>query len=87
MKLALVLSLSLAGCAQIPAITADVVSEVQCVEAQLAKGTDAYEDIAAVCVPLAVTDVVTVVTALETTGSTPETRAAAKLVRHKVAKP
>ena len=51
------------GCAQVPAITAGVVQVVDCVEAQLAAGDDTFEDIAAACAPVAVADVVTIVTA------------------------
>jgi|HubBroStandDraft_1064217.scaffolds.fasta_scaffold505053_2 hypothetical protein len=77
------------ACAQIPAITADVVQEVQCVENEIAKGDDTFEDIALACAPLAVSDVVTIVTALAS--SAPDAAASsqlslsAKSVHHKAA--
>jgi hypothetical protein len=51
------------SCAEIPAITAAVVQDVDCVEAAIDHGVDVYEDIAAMCVPLLVEQVVTIVTA------------------------
>jgi hypothetical protein len=71
------------SCAQIPAITAAVVGEVQCVEGEIAKGDDTFEAIALACAPLAVSDVVTIVGALAT--SSPTLADKAKLVHHKSA--
>ena len=65
-SLLLIPVLALVGCAQLPAITADVVSEIKCVEAQLGNGNLVYEDIALACGSMAVADVVTIVTSLST---------------------
>jgi hypothetical protein len=79
-------SLAAPSCAAVPAITAAVVQEVQCVEAQIAAGTDTFEDIAIACGPMAVSDVVTIVADLATEapdGSTSPVAAKAALVHHK----
>ena len=62
-------------------ITADVVGEVDCVEAQLLAGNDTFEGIAAACAPALVADVVTIVTAelSKDAGVTPVATAAAKV--------
>jgi hypothetical protein len=88
--MALALACALApACAQIPAITADVVQEVQCVENEIAKGDDTFEDIALACAPLAVSDVVTIVTALASSapdaGTSSQLALSAKSVHHKAA--
>ena len=62
-KLVFVSCLLVTSCSQVPAITAAVVQEVDCVEAQLTAGNDTFEGIALACAPLAVEDVVTIVTA------------------------
>ena len=80
------------GCglfAQAPAITSDVVAEIQCVEGALAAGAAVYEDIALQCVPLAVADVITIVQALANPadGGAPSPVAAqAAMVRHRAVK-
>jgi hypothetical protein len=81
---------AVSGCglfAQAPAITSDVVAEIQCVEGALAAGAAVYEDIALQCVPLAVADVVTIVQALASPadgGAASPVAAQAKLVHHRV---
>jgi hypothetical protein len=59
--LASALACLLVGCQQLPAISADVVNEVDCVEAQLLAGNDTFEGIALACSPALVSDVVTIV--------------------------
>lgn len=74
--------IALPSCAQVPAITAAVVQTVQCVEAQVAAGTDTFEAIAIACAPVAVADVVTIVAALASTapdGGSPVAAKAAKV--------
>jgi hypothetical protein len=82
----LVWSFAVVACAQVPAITADVVGEIQCVEAQLAAGNDTFEGIALACAPLAVSDVVTIVEAelapFPDGGTTKVLAHQASLVRH-----
>ena len=72
--------LSTEGCAEVPAITAGVVGEIQCVEAQVAAGNATFEGIAAACGPMLVGDVITIVGALA--ASTTPTAAMAAKVRH-----
>ena len=60
------------SCAAAPGITKLIVDEVSCVEAQVAAGTDTFEDIAAACAPAAVPDVVVIVTELAAQASTPD---------------
>jgi hypothetical protein len=70
------------GCAAVPAITSAVVQEVQCVESEVSKGDTTFEDIAAACAPIAVADVVTIVTSLLVSDSG-DLAAKAKAVHHK----
>jgi hypothetical protein len=67
------------GCAAVPSITAAIVGEVQCVQAEVAKGDTTFEDIALACAPLAVADVVTIVGAI----TDPAIADKAKAVHHK----
>jgi hypothetical protein len=77
------LLLALAACAQLPAITADVVKDVQCVEVEIGKGNDTFEGIALACAPLAVEQVVTIAGALATgTTASPTLAAKAGKVHH-----
>jgi hypothetical protein len=72
----------ISSCAQVPAITAAVVQDVDCVEAQLQNGTDTFEAIAVACAPLAIDQVVTIVTAELQQEGGPLSASAAK-VHHK----
>jgi hypothetical protein len=82
------LMLACVGCAAVPAITAVVVQEIDCVGAQLEASDDTFEGIAAVCAPLLVTDVITIVAAksLETSDAGTPTASAlkARAVHHAV---
>jgi hypothetical protein len=76
------LCLVVCGCSQSGAITADVVQDVQCVISQLEAGNDTFEDIAGACAPLAVAQVVTIVSDLAS-GDGGDVATKAKAVHHK----
>jgi len=75
----LVILVSYVACAARGAITTAVVGEIQCVEAEIAKGDDTFEGIALACAPLAVEDVVTIVAALAASTSSPAAPLASKV--------
>lgn len=54
------------ACAELPLIVKDAVQDVDCVEGAIQMGVLVYEDIAAVCVPLAVSQVETIAQAAAT---------------------